>query len=115
MTRSPLKELIANRGFDDYQSGLKSRFLAFGLDYTLVYCEPTDKLAMYLEFESPTQLGRVTAWISGECEMEVVDKQTGQTVFQESLRCESERDFHSSFPQMVIFMRDSAVESPDAI
>jgi len=107
MISSPLKELIENRGFDQYQSGLEARFKAYRLEYKLVYCEPTNKSAMYLDFESEKQLGRVTVWVSGECDMEVLDKKNGDQVFIENHLYKSEEEFFEGYPKLVVFMRES--------
>lgn len=42
MSINPLTQLILERGFDRFQSGLRSRFAAYRLKYTLTYCEPSD-------------------------------------------------------------------------
>ena len=107
MNSKPLKDLIENKGFDQYQSGLESRFKAYQLKYRLVYCEPTDKSAMYLDFESETQLGRITVWVSGDCNMEVIDKSSGDQVFGETCHFRSEEEFFEGYPKLVIFMRES--------
>ncbi len=107
MSNRPLEELIENRAFDRYQPGLKSRFAAYRLRYELVYCEPTNKSAMYLSFESENQLGRVTVWVSGECEMEVLEKASGHQVYSETMQFNSEEEFFEEYPKLVLFMRDS--------
>lgn len=107
MNSNPLKDLIEDRGFDKYQSGLESRFTAYQLDYKLVYCEPTNESAMYLDFESKSQLGRITVWVSGECDMEVLDKSSGEQVFCETHLYKSEEEFFEGYPKLVNFMRES--------
>ena len=102
----PLRELIENRGFDKYQSGLASRFMTYKLEYKLVYCEPTSKSAMYLDFESPTQLGRVTVWVSGECDMAVMNKNNGERVFGKTYHFNTEKEFFEGYPKLVLFMRE---------
>ena len=61
MSSEPLKNLISGRNFDRFQPGLKSRFAAYRLQYTLTYCEPSDNSAMRLDFETMQLIGRVTA------------------------------------------------------
>ncbi len=107
MTSNPLHNLIGNKGFDQYQIGLKSRFMVYQLKYKLVYCEPTDKSAMFLEFESDSQIGRITVWVSGECEMEVIDIDSGEISFNETHHFKSEEEFFNTYPKLVLFMRDS--------
>jgi len=103
---NPLKNLIENRGFDRYQVGLESRFGVLG--YKLVYGETTSKTCMYMDFESKTLIGRITAWISGECELSVIDKEAGESVFFETHHFKSEREFLSGYPKLTNFMRESS-------
>ena len=103
----PLHNLIENKGFDLYQKGLESRFKAYQLEYKLVYCEPTKKTAMYMDFESEMQLGRITVWVSGECDMEVLDKTTGERVFDEVHHFKSEKEFFEEYPRLVVYMREA--------
>ena len=108
MNSTPLHNLIENKGFDQYQEGLKSRFKAYNLKYNLVYCEPTNKTAMYLDFESDKQVGRVTVWVSGECDMEVLDIISGERVFDEVHQFKTEEEFFDIYPKLVIYMREAA-------
>ncbi|MEH2262425.1 immunity protein TriTu family protein [Nostoc sp.] len=106
MSLDPLTQLISERGFDRFQPGLRSRFAAYRLGYTLTYCEPTDNSAMRLDFESSLHLGRVTVWESGACEMDILEISTGNNVFYESHQFKNEKEFHHTLPRLVIFMRD---------
>jgi hypothetical protein len=108
MNSMPLQNLIENKGFDQYQEGLKSRFKAYQLEYKLVYCEPTNKTAMYMDFENEKQLGRITVWVSGECDMEVLDKATGERVFGEVHQYNSEEEFFEGYPRLVVYMHEAA-------
>ena len=107
LSDKPLEELISGRGFDQYQGGLRSRFHAYGLVYELNYCQPTDKPAMFLDFESRLHFGRVTVWVSGECELEVLEIASGDTVFSEHHELGSEREFHQVYPHLTEYMRDA--------
>jgi len=107
MSMKPLGELISGRGFDEFQPGLTARFKAYGFAYQLTYCEPSDDTAMRLDFDSPLHLGRVTAWESGACDLEVVEISTGRIVFSEHHQLNSDREFHSILPKLVLFMRDA--------
>lgn len=51
MSLDPLTQLISERGFDRFQSGLRSRFAAYRLEYTLTYCELSDNSAIRLLFD----------------------------------------------------------------
>lgn len=103
---NPLNDLIVGRGFDRFQTGLESRFGDLG--YKHVYGEATNRTCMYLDFESETQLGRVTVWVSGECELHVVDKQSEEDVLLETHHYKSDREFMSRYPMLVNFMRASS-------
>ncbi|MEH2377588.1 MAG: hypothetical protein V7K27_01600 [Nostoc sp.] len=106
MSLNPLTKLISERGFDRFQSGLRSRFAAYRLEYTLTYCEPSDNSAMRLDFDSSLHLGRVTVWESGACEMDILEISTGNNVFYESHQFNNENEFHRTYPRLVIVMRD---------
>ena len=104
---SPLADLISRRGFDRFQVGLESRFKAYGIKYVLTYCQPSDNPAMRLDFESPLHIGLVTVWESGLCDLEVIDVSTEQTVFYQHYELSSEAEFHQTYPDLVVFMRDA--------
>ncbi|QMS90316.1 hypothetical protein HUN01_23035 [Nostoc edaphicum CCNP1411] len=106
MSLNPLTQLISERGFNRFQSPLRSRFAAYRLEYTLTYCEPTDNSAMRLDFESSLHLGRITVWESGACEMDILEISTGNNVFYESHQLNNEKQFHQTYLRLVIFMRD---------
>jgi hypothetical protein len=107
MNTKPLAELIYGRGFDQFQQGLAARFRAYRLDYKLAYCKPTDNTAMCLDFESPIHLGRITAWESGECDIEVLEAASGETVLFEHHQASNEGEFHELLAKLVVFMRDA--------
>jgi hypothetical protein len=101
----PLTDLIVERGFDRFQSGLEARFEVDGIQYKLTYCEPTGNAAMRLDFESSLHIGRVTVWESGACHMEALSIETGHTVFDQHHQFNNEQEFHFTYPNLVIFMR----------
>lgn len=107
MSNQPLKNLISGRNFDRFQPGLESRFAAYGLQYALTYCEPSDNSAMRLDFETMKLLGRVTVWESGHCDMEVLSIDNGECVFYEHHQFISELEFHRTLPKLVVYMRDA--------
>jgi hypothetical protein len=109
MSTKPLAALISARGFDDFQPGLKARFRRFRLRYALTYCKPTDDSEMQLDFESALHRGRVTAWESGACRLEVLEISSGRVVFLEHHQLGSAEEFHSVYPSLVLFMRDALV------
>ena len=102
-----LHDLISGRGFDAYQAGLRARFRAMALGYTLTYCEPTDNPAMRLDFETSDQVGRVTVWESGACEMEVLNTASSETVFCEHHDFLGEQQFLETYSRLVVFMSDA--------
>lgn len=114
MNMNPLAELISGHGFDRFQPGLNARFKGYGFVYNLTYCEPTEDPTMRLDFESPLHFGRVTAWESGACDLEVIEIQTGKVVFFEHHELSSESEFHNILPKLVLFMRD-ATDWPKAM
>jgi hypothetical protein len=107
MSNEPLRNLISGHGFDRFQSGLASRFAAYRLKYLLTYCEPSDNSGMRLDFETRRLLGRITVWESGQCDMEVVNIESGDCVFYEHHQFSTEIEFHRTFPKLVIYMRDA--------
>ena len=103
----PLASLISDKGFNQYQRGLRSRFRAYGLIYELTYCEVSDDSAMRLDFESLFHIGRVTVWESGKCDLEILKVPGGSTVFSEHHRLQSENEFHQIYPRLTEYMRDA--------
>ena len=77
-------ELITGRKFDLFQSGLESRFVANRVGYKLTYGESTAKPAMWMDYETDFAIGRVTLWESGECDMEVLDAESGYDLLRET-------------------------------
>ena len=102
----PLHELIVGRAFDNYQDGLRVRFAAYRLTYELTYCDPTDNPALRLDFSSPTHVGRVTAWVSGACDLEVLDARDGSSVLSEHHNVATEDHFHEVYAKVPILMRE---------
>jgi len=109
MKSYPLYNLIAEKGFDKYQSGLISRFIAYKLTYKLVYSNSGDEPVMNLYFESDSQEGFVFASASGNCRMEVTDKVHNNIVFEHVSKLLTEDDFFQTYPELVIFMRENSL------
>ena len=107
MLDRPLSHLISERGFDRFQSGLMSRFAAYQIEYELTYSESSDNPSMRLDFDSLWHLGRVTVWESGHCDMEILKISSGKTVFYEHHQLKSDREFHTTYSKLVVFMRDA--------
>jgi hypothetical protein len=60
-----------------------------------------------MDFESSLHLGRITAWESGECELEVLEISSGKVAFLEHHQLTSESEFHAVLPRLVLFMREA--------
>lgn len=103
----PLADLIIRRGFDRFQDGLRSRFCAYRFRYTLTYCEPAGDPAVCIDLESLQQTGRLIAWASGACDLEVLDAATGRNVLWEHYDLQSEDEFHQALARLAVFMRDA--------
>ena len=41
----------------------------------------TDKNGTRADFDTDSQIGRITLWETGECDMEILDVETGDTVY----------------------------------
>ncbi|MCG8599269.1 MAG: hypothetical protein MI807_03915, partial [Verrucomicrobiales bacterium] len=89
--------LISGRAFDRYQDGLRARFKAHKIGYSVTYGEPTSKPAMWLDFDTPEAIGRATVWETGECDLEVLDPVTGEDLFREHHEFQLPEEFHSSW------------------
>ena len=109
MNSEPLKKLIDERGFDQYQIGLEARLKAYKLDYELSYGDISNKSSLSVGLESDAQVAKMTVWISGECEMVVLEKTSGEIVLCETHHFTSEEDFFETWPKLVVFMREACV------
>ena len=96
--------LISGRAFDRYQDGLRARFKAHKIGYSVTYGEPTSKPAMWLDFDTPEAIGRATVWESGECDLEVLDAVTGEDLFREHHEFQLPEEFHATYPRVPLFM-----------
>ena len=101
------EELVTERGFDRYQSGLVARFRAYRLKYELSYGEPTAKACLWMDFSSEKThtIGRVTLWESGECDLEVIDAESGDDILRETHSFSSPDLFFSTYPKVPTLMR----------
>ena len=93
-------ELITGRKFDQFQSGLEARFEANRIDYKLTYGEPTAKPAMWMDYETTSAIGRVTLWESGECDMEVLDAESGDELLRETHTFPNADEFFDNYPKV---------------
>ena len=98
-------ELISGRGFERFQTGLVARFRAQSISYSVTYGEPTQKTAMWLDFETVDAIGRITLWESGECDMEVLDATTGRDLLREHHDFKTTEEFHATYPKVPLLLR----------
>jgi hypothetical protein len=98
-------DLISGRGFERFQTGLVARFRAHRISYSVTYGEPTQKTAMWLDFETVDAIGRVTLWESGECDMEVLDATTGGDLLREHHDFKTTKEFHATYPKVPLLLR----------
>jgi hypothetical protein len=106
MQSYPLKNLIRYRTFDRYQQGLESRFGAYKFDYQLTYCKPSNNSAMLLDFSYKDLIGRMTVWESGECDLEVTEKETGKSILWKHYQLNDEGAFHQLLADFFLYFRD---------
>ena len=106
MQSYPLSELIRNRAFNLYQDGLESRFGAYKFQYQLTYCESSENPAMRIDFGYKNQEGRMTVWETGECDLEVLNSVTGQSVLWKHYQLKNEEEFHTMLAQFALYFRD---------
>src|SRR4051794_5526492 len=102
---APLSELVSGRGFERYQPGLRSRFGANRFRYEVTYREPTVNPAIRIDLESAQQIGRIAAWESGACDLEVIDVSTGETALFEHRELRNEDEFHQALARLFLFLR----------
>lgn len=60
---------------------VSNRYPTISIDPPVFSCADTDNPSVYVDAETETSLARITVWASQECNMEVVSKATGETLF----------------------------------
>ncbi|MFC7339664.1 hypothetical protein ACFQY0_20940 [Haloferula chungangensis] len=58
-----------------------------------------------MDFTIDEALARVTLWESGECDMEVLDAESGADLFREHHEFRSSAEFFETYPKVPIFLR----------
>jgi hypothetical protein len=91
------EDYIIGRRFDRFQPGLISRWAGHDIDYKLTYGPPTGKPCLVLDYGIPDAVGRVTLWVSGESDFEVISGSRGD-ILRETHVFDTTRDFHSAYP-----------------
>jgi hypothetical protein len=102
----PLRILIIERGFEQHQSALKSRFALNGLVYSYAYCEPTSNPAIAINLETKKLAGRMTAWVLGTCYLEVLDVISGKTIYDRHYSLPTEDDFYDKLAEIAQFIKN---------
>jgi hypothetical protein len=97
-----LHRLISERGFDNFRSGLESRFRANGLTYIIRYGEPPS-FSLFVRLESKVRIGELCAWESGDCEVQMAEFEKEGV---ESVHCQlrSDQDFHEYLAEVFRFV-----------
>ena len=62
---------------------------------------------MRLDFDSTQFIGRITCWESGECELELIDVDTEETIYSENQTLTMTADFADAFRDFLRVMSDS--------
>jgi len=73
----PFTELVSQRGFERYQDALIARWKAHRINCSLTYGLLGSNPAMHMDFETDQAVGQVSLWESGECDLEVIDAESG--------------------------------------
>ena len=61
---------------------------------------------MSIDFEDSNQIGRMTVWESGECDIEVLEIDTENRLFWKHYEIKSEREFHKLLADFFLYFRD---------
>ena len=61
----------------------------------------TEKPGAYIEIMSPNCLARITVWETGECEEEILDIKTGNSVFSKFHQFHSEVEVHECLDEFI--------------
>ena len=61
---------------------------------------------MWIDFEDDTQMGRMTVWESGFCDIEVYDIETAKLLLWKHSELRNESDFHQRLADFFLYFRD---------
>ena len=64
---------------------------------------------MYIDFEYASQTGRMTVWESGDCDLEVVENERGETVLRKHYDLKDQDEFHDLLARFFLYFRDQKV------
>ena len=102
MHKLPLTSLIEKKNFNQYLDGLKSRMETHNIEFEIIYSMKTAKSSMHLCFENTNSICSFTVWVTGECDVEIMSKETEEYSFQETFHFETEEDFLSTYPKWLL-------------
>jgi hypothetical protein len=98
-------DLVSRRGFDRYQDALITRWQAHRINYSLSYGPSTAKSGMYMDFGTDQAVGRVSLWESGECDLEVLDAESGNHLLLEHHEFTSLEEFFVTYVKVPLLLR----------
>ncbi|WAC18897.1 hypothetical protein OVA24_16825 [Luteolibacter sp. SL250] len=98
-------ELVSRRGFERYQDALIARWKAHRIDYRLTYGLLASKPAMHMDFDTAQAVGRVSLWESGECDLEVLDAESGNHLLLEHHEFSTPEEFFETYARVPLLLR----------
>lgn len=98
-----LADLIDNRGFENYQSGLEARFLANGMIYNYDYKKGNNYSSIILILSKNAISTQIEIRDNGKLIFQYQNKEINQ--IEEFNNCSSD-DFHTMIAHAFIYLRD---------
>ncbi|MGD9560792.1 MAG: hypothetical protein AB7F88_00815 [Pyrinomonadaceae bacterium] len=74
---------------EDWASNNLSNLKEKGIAIDFVRCRPSEKPAVYIDIDTARTLARVTAWSSGELQMEALEAGSGKQLIVEAHTAEN--------------------------
>ncbi len=74
---------------EDWASNNRSKLEKTGVTLAFVRCPPSEKPAVYIDFDTAKTLARVTAWSSGELQLEAIEAGSGKQLIVEAHTAEN--------------------------
>lgn len=102
-----LRELIIDKGFDKYQSGLGSRFSANRMTYKYQYIANNGLEGIAVNLEKEDIIARIEILENGNLAFEYGVK---DGLSKEYFKCCSAEDFHTILAYAFLYLRDGNVE-----
>jgi len=60
-----------------------------------------EKPAIVIDIDSADKMGRMTLWSTGECDVETLVIDSGETVLWQNLLCKNEQDVNTVFRRLI--------------